>query len=42
MLIPNDFRAEKIMYMTPREVAPARPLLPPIETGFPVTTPGTE
>jgi hypothetical protein len=30
------------VYITPREVAPARPRDPPIATGFPVTTPGTE
>jgi hypothetical protein len=35
-------KVEKIVYMTPRDVAPARPFDPPIATGLPVTTPGTE
>ena len=40
--IPICFNACIATVTTPREVAPERPCEPPIETGLPVTTPGTE
>ena len=40
--IPSVLKAERIWYMTPRPVASGLPSEPPMETGLPVTTPGTE
>jgi hypothetical protein len=38
---PSRSAAAIITVATPRPVASARPSLPPISTGLPVTTPGT-
>ena len=40
--IPRCFRVASVTYMTPRPVALTRPFDPPMATGLPVTTPGTE